>query len=106
MVRMCARMHIFFACMHTFVHVQARTHLWRRIELGSFDEIRGSMSVELWLDPVRYTKGRAFVGRHSHKGSNLFLFGFFSTGYLVRIRKKTLVVRPTPNGGREGGRGS
>jgi hypothetical protein len=43
-------------------------------------------SVCLWIDPATAADDQCFIGKNTSGGGNIFLFGFWSGGYHVRVR--------------------
>ena len=66
------------------------------VELSELNQISGDATIELWIDAKSVAKGQNLVGKHSKKGSNIFLFGFFNGRYMVRVKKKTVMSKMEP----------
>lgn len=46
-------------------------------------------TIALWVNPYAINLSQCFIGKHTSSGGNVFLFGYWSEGYHVRIRNAT-----------------
>ncbi len=48
-----------------------------------------TFTVCLWINPADTNTNQNFIGKHTSTGGNIFLFGFYNSGYHVRIGSQT-----------------